>query len=118
MSAILGLGVGAGIVLAGPIIEHLSYHWLFWIPLVLSLAAARDHVHVRPRLSGPGARWHQLVGGGSHVGLAHGGAVGVSYGPTWGWKDPTVLAMFGAAAVSDPCSGCGPRCALRRRWWT
>ena len=40
MSAILGLGVGAGIVLAGPIIEHLSYHWLFWIPLVLSFTAS------------------------------------------------------------------------------
>ena len=27
------------------------------------------------------------------------GLLGVTYGPTWGWKDPTVLAMFGAAAV-------------------
>ena len=39
LSAILGVGVGTGIVLAGPVVEHLSYHWLFWIPLVLSIAA-------------------------------------------------------------------------------
>ena len=33
ISAILGVGGGAGIVLAGPITQHLSYHWLFWLPL-------------------------------------------------------------------------------------
>jgi EmrB/QacA subfamily drug resistance transporter len=35
MSALLGVGGGAGIVLAGPITEHLSYHYLFWLPLIL-----------------------------------------------------------------------------------
>jgi MFS family permease len=34
LSAILGVGAGVGIVLSGVIIEHLNYHWLFWIPLV------------------------------------------------------------------------------------
>jgi EmrB/QacA subfamily drug resistance transporter len=40
LSAILGVGAGAGIVLAGFIVEHLNYHWLFWIPLVAIVAAA------------------------------------------------------------------------------
>src|SRR4051812_31161359 len=40
ISAILGVGGGLGIVLAGPIVEHLSYHWLFWMPLVVVVAAA------------------------------------------------------------------------------
>src|SRR6476659_6917561 len=39
ISAILGIGGGLGIVLAGPIVEHLSYHWLFWLPLVLVIVA-------------------------------------------------------------------------------
>ena len=39
LSAILGAGAGAGIVLSGVIVEHLNYHWLFWIPLVLTLIA-------------------------------------------------------------------------------
>jgi MFS family permease len=39
ISAILGIGGGLGIILAGPIVEHLSYHWLFWLPLVAVLAA-------------------------------------------------------------------------------
>jgi len=39
MSAILGAGAGAGIVLAGPILVHLNYHWLFWIPMIMSAIA-------------------------------------------------------------------------------
>ncbi|HEY2718437.1 MAG TPA: MFS transporter, partial [Solirubrobacteraceae bacterium] len=39
LSAILGVGAGVGIVLSGVIVEHLNYHWLFWIPLVATLVA-------------------------------------------------------------------------------
>src|SRR4051812_2097983 len=34
MSALLGVGAGAGFVLAGPIADNLSYHYLFWLPLI------------------------------------------------------------------------------------
>ena len=34
MSALLGVGGGAGVVLAGPIVDNLSYHYLFWLPLI------------------------------------------------------------------------------------
>ncbi len=40
LSAILGAGGGAGIVLSGVIIQHLDYHWLFWIPLAVTVVAA------------------------------------------------------------------------------
>src|ERR1700759_3707293 len=40
LSSILGVGGGIGIVLGGLIIEHLNYHWLYWIPLVITLIAA------------------------------------------------------------------------------
>src|SRR5438270_5960842 len=40
LSAILGVGAGAGIVFSGVIVEHLSYHWLFWIPLIPTVLAA------------------------------------------------------------------------------
>ena len=33
ISAILGIGAGIGIVLGAVIVEHLSWHWLFWLPL-------------------------------------------------------------------------------------
>jgi EmrB/QacA subfamily drug resistance transporter len=40
MSALLGVGGGAGVVLAGPIVDNLSFHYLFWLPLIPVIAAA------------------------------------------------------------------------------
>jgi MFS family permease len=40
MSAILGVGGGLGLVAGGLIEEHLSWHWLFWIPLPAMVVAA------------------------------------------------------------------------------
>ena len=38
MASLLGVGGGLGVVLAGPIVQGLSYHWLFWLPLVAIVA--------------------------------------------------------------------------------
>jgi MFS family permease len=38
LAALGGVGLGAGAVLAGVIVIHLSFHWLFWLPLALALA--------------------------------------------------------------------------------
>jgi hypothetical protein len=43
---VLGVGAGLGIVLAGPIVEHLSYHWLFWIPLIVVVVAVASYLFV------------------------------------------------------------------------
>src|SRR5258708_27267867 len=34
MSALLGVGGGAGVVLAAPIVDNVSFHYLFWFPLI------------------------------------------------------------------------------------
>jgi len=39
LSALMGIGGGVGIILAGPIVDALSYHWLFWFPLIMVIAA-------------------------------------------------------------------------------
>ena len=47
MSALLGVGGGAGVVLAGPIVDHLSFHYLFWLPLIpILVATVAVHVFV------------------------------------------------------------------------
>ena len=40
MSSILGIGGGCGLVIGGLIAEHLSWHWLFWAPLLPMAIAA------------------------------------------------------------------------------
>ena len=36
MAALAGVGGGAGVVLAGPIVDNISIHALFWVPLICS----------------------------------------------------------------------------------
>jgi MFS family permease len=40
LASLLAVGAGLGIVLAGPIVDVLDYHWLFWLPMILTVAAA------------------------------------------------------------------------------
>ena len=40
MSSILGVGGGLGLVAGALIVQHLGWHWLFWIPLLVTLLAA------------------------------------------------------------------------------
>ena len=44
IAALAAAGAGLGIVLAGPIVDALNYHWLFWIPMiVMALGAVAAH---------------------------------------------------------------------------
>jgi predicted MFS family arabinose efflux permease len=99
LSAILGLGVGAGILLAGPILEHLSYHWLFWLPLVMAVGATVAtflFVPESPVRAGGRINWFGAVLMSAWLVT---GLLAVSYGPTWGWHSSTVLVLFAATAV-------------------
>jgi EmrB/QacA subfamily drug resistance transporter len=96
MSALAGVGGGAGIVLAGPIVDHLSYHWLFWLPLVplvpVTLAVHRFVPESPVRVPG---RVNWLSAGLMAVGLAA-VLIAVSETPVWGWlaaKTLIVLAL-------------------------
>ena len=49
IAALLAVGGGLGLVLAGPIVNLLDYHWLFWIPgIVVSLVAVLAYFVVPP----------------------------------------------------------------------
>ena len=99
ISTLLGVGGGLGIVLAGPIVDHLSYHWLFWIPLVMTaLATVATFLFVpESPVKTPGT-----VNFGAAA-LLSGWLValllGVSEGSSWGWTSPRILALFVAAAI-------------------
>jgi MFS family permease len=94
LSAILGVGAGIGIVLSGVIVEHLNYHWLFWIPLVATVIAAvatwrfipESPIRVPGRINWLAAAL--MTSGISIVLLA------ISETTTWGWGSPKTLGLI------------------------
>jgi EmrB/QacA subfamily drug resistance transporter len=94
LSSILGIGGGIGIVLGGLIVEHLNYHWLFWIPLVVTVAAAfctwrfvpESPVRVPGRVNWLAAA---LMTAGFCCML-----IAISMTTTWGWGSPKTLGLL------------------------
>src|SRR5437763_11855068 len=99
ISAILGIGGGLGIVLAGPITDALGYHWLFWMPLVLVVAATVATVLFIPEspVKSPGrVNW---TGAALLAGWLTCVLVAISEGPNWGWGSGRIIGLFAAAIV-------------------
>jgi EmrB/QacA subfamily drug resistance transporter len=99
ISAIMGIGGGLGIVLAGPIVEHLSYHWLFWFPLFAVVGATIGTYLFVPEspIRSPGRI--DPVGAVLLSGWLVALLVPVSQGPSWGWTSARTLVLFAASAV-------------------
>jgi EmrB/QacA subfamily drug resistance transporter len=99
ISAILGIGGGLGIVLAGPIIDAFSYHWLFWFPLVLVVIATITTVLFVPEspVTSPGrVNWSGAALLSTWLVCA---LVAISEGSSWGWGSARTLGLLAAAAV-------------------
>src|SRR4051794_10557211 len=94
MSTIMGIGGGAGIVLAGVIADNLSYHWLFWFPLLAIIFAAFATWRWVPEspIKSPGrVDW----AGASLLAVALVSVlVGVSETSTWGWGSPKTMGLI------------------------
>jgi MFS family permease len=99
IAALAAAGAGLGIVLAGPIVDALNYHWLFWIPMiviaVVGVAAyfviPESQVRTPGRLSWPGvillSAWLVAL------------ILGISEAPTWGWGSASVIGLLISAVV-------------------
>ena len=99
IAAMTAVGGGLGLVIAGPIITHLNYHWLFWIPLIIIVVAAictwafvpESPVRTPGRIDWLAA----VLLSGWLVALL----VGVSEAPSWGWTSPAVLGLLVLAVL-------------------
>jgi MFS family permease len=94
LSAILGVGAGVGIVLSGVIVEHLNYHWLFWLPLVAVVVAAVATWRFIPEspVRVPG-RINWLAGALMTIGISL-VLLAISETTTWGWGSARTLGLI------------------------
>jgi EmrB/QacA subfamily drug resistance transporter len=99
IAALAAAGGGVGIVLAGPIVSALDYHWLFWIPLValvIAAIAAKVVVPASPVRHAGGFSWGAAaLLSGWLVALL----VSISEAPSWGWGSSRVIGLIVLALV-------------------
>ncbi|MGW3624744.1 MFS transporter [Streptomyces sp. NPDC000880] len=98
ISAIAGIGAGAGLLLGGLMIDHTSYHWIFWSGAIMAGLAILG-VRTLP------ANNNHVTGKVDYV-----GAVLLAVGVTaplialtktadWGWGDARVLGLIAAGLI-------------------
>jgi MFS family permease len=99
IASLAAVGFGTGIVVAGPIVDLLSFHWLFWLPMLATAAAALGALLLVPespvRTPGRIPVLPAVLLSGWLVALL----LGLSQGNAWGWASGRVLGLFAAAAV-------------------
>jgi EmrB/QacA subfamily drug resistance transporter len=99
VSATWGVGGGAGLVVAGPVVDSLGYEWIFWLSSIAVLAATimtvrfvpESPVRRRARIDWTGAA---LLSGGLLCVL-----LALSEGNRWGWAAPATIGLVAAGAV-------------------
>jgi EmrB/QacA subfamily drug resistance transporter len=99
LAALLAVGGSLGIVLAGPIVNALNWHWLFWLPAIVTVIAAVGAVLFVPQspIRSPGTiSWLPAVLISAWLVLL---LVPLSEAPDWGWGSPAVIGMFVAAVL-------------------
>ena len=99
IASLTAVGFGAGIVMAGPIVDSLGYHWLFWLPMIATSIAATAALLFVPEspVRTPGrlpvlpavllSLWLVAL------------LLGLSEGNAWGWSSPRILGLFAAAVL-------------------
>jgi len=87
-------------LVAGPIADHLDYHWLFWMPFVV-LAAIIPAVWllVPPCPAAHQGRSLDLVGAALFGGSLATLLVAFTYAPDWGWISARFLVLVGVAVT-------------------
>ncbi|MGW4460681.1 MFS transporter [Micromonospora sp. NPDC004704] len=108
MSAIIAVGGGLGVVLAGPIVGLLGYRWLFWIPLMIVALTALAAYLLVPESPVRNRGRINLLSAALMSGWLVALLLAVSEAPKWGWTSTKVsgllvvaVAVFAAWAATE-----------------
>jgi EmrB/QacA subfamily drug resistance transporter len=99
IAGLTAAGSALGVVVSGPIVDALNYHWLFWIPMIALIAAGVAAHFVVPRSPTrvPGRlNWLAAVLLSAWLVAS---LVAVSEAPVWGWASPAVVGLLIGAVV-------------------
>jgi EmrB/QacA subfamily drug resistance transporter len=99
MSSILGIGAGFGLLVGALIDQHLGWHWLFWIPLALTLLAAWSTWRYIPEspVRSPGhVNW--LAAAMMSIGIS-GVLIAIAQTTSWGWGSSKTLGLLALGLV-------------------
>ncbi|MEV4561027.1 MFS transporter [Kitasatospora sp. NPDC049285] len=99
LSAVIAVGSGLGMVLAGPIVGALDYRWLFWFPVIIVAATAliaHRYIPESPHRTEGSVNWLSSV-------LLSGWLVAlllpISQAAKWGWGSVGVIGLLAVAVV-------------------
>ena len=99
LASLTAVGAGLGIVLACPIVNALDYHWLFWLPMILTIIAAVCAILFVPespvRTPGRISWLPAVLLSGWLVALL----IALSEAPDWGWGSARVIGLLAGAVV-------------------
>ena len=118
ISGLLGIGGGLGIVLAGPILDNLGYHWLFWIPCVVVAVTAIATMLFIPEspIRAPGSvDWLGAVLLSFWLVCL---LLAISEAPQWGWTSARTIGLLVGRRRGRSRAGSSSRRGRRVRSWT
>ena len=128
LSAMLGIGGGAALVLAGPLVDHGGIGWLFWSGCVVSALAALGTWAYVPESPVRAPARVDLTGAALLSVWLVALLLAVSEGNHWGWVSPALVGLFALALIVAALWGAWERrCAFplvdlalmrRREVWT
>lgn len=99
IAAMTAVGGGLGTIIAGPIVSSLGYHWLFFLPMIVTIVAAVATFFFVPespvRTPGRVSWMSALLLSGWLVTLL----VAVSEASSWGWGSARIMGLFALTVV-------------------
>ena len=97
VASLAAVGFGTGIVAAGPIVDVLGYHWLFWMPMVITALAALGAATLVPESSVRNAGRIPLLPAILLSAWLVALLLALSQGNRWGWGSGRVLGLIAVA---------------------